>query len=164
MSSVWRKYLDAVSEVGVMTRERAEAVVRQVLGESNEGRPNVQGLVDDLMKRQTRNRDAVLSLVRTETTRAIRAMGLATSVEVERLQAQVADLKRELARSRDDARPSAAAATATRARSSATTSPTSPATQANVAARASGSSSSTPATPGGRPAKRPTRPAPEGDA
>ena len=52
---------------------------------------------------------AVRELVRAETSRAIRAMGLATTAEVERLAAQVADLKRALA----DAAPTDAERTAT---------------------------------------------------
>jgi polyhydroxyalkanoate synthesis regulator phasin len=167
MSTVWRKYLDAVSEVSVMTRDRAEAIVRQVLGESSDGRPNVQGLVDDLMKRQARNRDAVVSLVRTETTRAIRAMGLATSVEVERLQSQVADLKREVARLRDEGRPSQPPVAGERTRTAAATAATSaakPAKPAKAAPKATTSAAKPSATPGGRPVKRPTRPAVKGDA
>jgi polyhydroxyalkanoate synthesis regulator phasin len=167
MSTVWRKYLDAVSEVSGMTRERAEALVRQVVGESGDGRANVQGLVDDLMKRQSRNRETIVSLVRTETSRAIRAMGLATSAEVERLQAQVADLKREVARMRDEARPAASTSTtgptAKPATKRATKSATTPAAKRTTAASRTKGKPATGAAEtgagGGRPAKRPTRPA-----
>jgi polyhydroxyalkanoate synthesis regulator phasin len=107
LNSSLQRYLDAVSGVTEMTRSRAEQVVKQLVRSGEAAGDQVGDLVDDLIDRQRKNREAVSELVRNETVRAVHTMGLATTKEVDRLQKQVADLKRELGRVERDAASSA---------------------------------------------------------
>lgn len=94
---------------------------------------------------------AVRELVRAETSRAIRAMGLATTAEVERLSAQVADLKRALA----DATPTAPGRSATER--APTARPPAKRSPAGASAKASGAPAG-----GSRPGRRPGAPSAPG--
>lgn len=125
MNKALQRYLDAASGVTNLTSAKAEQVVKQLVRSGEAAGDQAQDLVKDLLDRQQRNREAITALVKAETTRAVRAMGLATGTEVERLQKQVADLKRELARvERDtvDEAPPAQKATKKAATKAATTS------------------------------------------
>jgi polyhydroxyalkanoate synthesis regulator phasin len=90
------RYLEAASGLTNLTASKAESIVKQLVRSGEAASDQVSELVDDLMERRRKNRDAIAALVKSETTRAVRAMGLATGREVERLQKQVADLKREV--------------------------------------------------------------------
>jgi polyhydroxyalkanoate synthesis regulator phasin len=93
-----QRYVDAASGLTTLTSGKAEQVVKGLVRSGEAAGDQAESMVRDLLDRQQRNRDAVVALVKSETTRAVRAMGLATGTEVERLQKQVADLKRELTR------------------------------------------------------------------
>ena len=98
MNSALQKYLDAASGLTNLTTAKAEQIAKGLVRSGEAASDQVGDIVDDLMDRQRTNRDAVAALVKSETNRAVRSMGFATSAEVERLQKQVADLKRELAK------------------------------------------------------------------
>jgi polyhydroxyalkanoate synthesis regulator phasin len=113
-----QRYLEAASGITNLTTAKAEQVVKGLVRSGEAAGDQAETLVRDLVDRQQRNRDAVVALVKAETTRAVRAMGLATGTEVERLQKQVADLKRELTRVERDTGttpPSGASSAATSA-------------------------------------------------
>lgn len=97
MSGALRRYLEAAAEVTATTRARAERLAERLVTSGEGGRAQVHELVEDLLARQERNRAAISRLVRTETARAMRAMGVATGAEVERLRTEVAALTRRLA-------------------------------------------------------------------
>lgn len=90
----------------------------------------------------------VRELVRAETSRAIRAMGLATTAELERLAAQVADLKRALAESAPAPKASGSKAAGPKASGSKASG-----SKASASKASSGEPSS-----GSRPRKRPAAP------
>lgn len=96
MNSAVQRYIDAASGLTELTRSKAEQIVKQLVRSGEAAGDQVGELVEDLVERQRQNREAISSLVRNETTKAVRSMGLATNEEVERLQKQVADLKREV--------------------------------------------------------------------
>lgn len=98
MNPAWQRYFEAASGLTALTAQRAERVVKGLVRSGEAATDQVSDLVDDLINRQRKNRESVVALVRSETTRAVHAMGLATTEEVERLQRQVADLKREVSR------------------------------------------------------------------
>lgn len=98
MNSAVQKYLDAASGLTNLTKNRAERIVKQLVRQGEAAGDQVGDLVEELLGRQRRNRELLTQMVKSETKRAVRAMGLATNVEVERLQKQVADLKREVTR------------------------------------------------------------------
>jgi polyhydroxyalkanoate synthesis regulator phasin len=98
MNSAVHKYLEAATGITNLTKAKAEQLAKQLVKQGEVATDNVGDLVEELLEKQKQNREALVSIVKTETQRAVRAMGVATSSEVERLQKQVADLKRELAR------------------------------------------------------------------
>lgn len=108
MNEAIQRYLEAASGVTNLTKDKAEQLAKQLVRSGEAASDQVGELVDQLMERQKRNQEAVASLVKSETSRAIRAMGLASSDEVERLRKQVADLKREIATMDAGAGPSTA--------------------------------------------------------
>ncbi len=98
MNPAIQRYFEAASSFTTMTTAKAEKVVKQLVKSGEAAGDQVGELVDDLLERQRKNQEAVTSLVKSETSRAVKAMGVASSDEVARLQKQVADLKREVAR------------------------------------------------------------------
>lgn len=98
MNRAFQRYVEAASGLTNLTAAKAEQVVKGLVRSGEAAGDQVGELVDDLLERQRRNREALSAVVKSETTRAVRVMGLATSNEVERLQKQVADLKREVTR------------------------------------------------------------------
>lgn len=108
------RYLEAASGLTTLTKGNAERIVKQLVKQGEAAAENATELVEDLLERQRTNREGVQAFVRSETLRAVKALGLATSDEVERLQKQVADLKRELAKAKRDAAGKGAAAASTK--------------------------------------------------
>lgn len=98
MNPALQRYVDAASGLTNLTTAKAEQIAKQLVKSGEAAQDQVGEIVDDLLERQKKNREAVVSLVRSETDRAVRAMGLATTREVEGLQREVASLKRELNR------------------------------------------------------------------
>jgi polyhydroxyalkanoate synthesis regulator phasin len=92
------RYAEAASGLTHLTTAKAEQIAKQLVKSGEAAQDQMGELVDELLERQKKNREAIAALVKSETTRAVRAMGLATNKEVERLQRQVADMKRELNR------------------------------------------------------------------
>ena len=93
MANPLQRYVEAASGLTSLTRARAEQIVKQLVKQGTGLTDSAGDLVEDLLERSKRNRDAVVQLVRAETTRAIKALGLARVRDVERLQRQVSDLK-----------------------------------------------------------------------
>lgn len=120
MNAAVQRYLDAASGLTELTRNKAEKIVKQLVSSGEAAGDQVGELVEDLVERQRQNREAISSLVRNETTKAVRSMGLATTEEVERLQKQVADLKRELQRAGGTVAAPAATTTAKKTAAKAT--------------------------------------------
>jgi polyhydroxyalkanoate synthesis regulator phasin len=98
MNKALQRYVEAASGLTNLTTHKAEQIAKQLVKSGEAATDNVGDIVEELLERQKKNREAMAALVKSETTRAVRAMGLATNTEVERLQKQVADLKRELSR------------------------------------------------------------------
>lgn len=105
------RYLEAAMGLTDLTRRRAEKLVRSVL-EQGEAAGNPKELVEDLLERSNENRGALVTLIRGETRRAMKAMGLATTNDVERLEQQLKALRRQLADAQEDAGTKAAKKTA----------------------------------------------------
>lgn len=96
------RYLEAAVGLTELTRKRAERIVRNVV-KKGEAAGNPKQLVEDLLERSGENREALVTLVRGETERAMRAMGLATRNDVERLEQQLRALRRQLAEAEETA-------------------------------------------------------------
>jgi polyhydroxyalkanoate synthesis regulator phasin len=95
-----QRYVEAASGLRDITRRKAEQIVKGLVRSGEAASDQANELVQDLIDRQQRNREALGDTIRSETKRVVRSMGLATAKEVERLEAEVSRLKRELARAR----------------------------------------------------------------
>ncbi|MFA9428574.1 phasin family protein [Egicoccus sp. AB-alg2] len=102
MNDALQRYIEAASGLTQVTAKKAERIVKNLVRSGEAASDQVGDLVDDLMERSGRNREAIMALVKAESTRVVRNMGLATSKELDRLQKQVADLKRSLGRTQRD--------------------------------------------------------------
>lgn len=108
-----QRYLEAATGLTNLTKAKAEQIAQQLVRQGEFATDNVGDVVEELLERQRKNREVVTTMVKAETSRIVRAMGLATTSEVERLERQVKDLKRQLASAEADtvaARPSSGAA------------------------------------------------------
>ncbi|MFA9445149.1 phasin family protein [Egicoccus sp. AB-alg6-2] len=99
MNDALQRYIEAASGLTQVTAKKAERIVKNLVRSGEAAGDQVGDLVDDLLERSGRNREAIVALVKAESTRAVRSMGLATNKELERVQKQVSDLKRSLSRS-----------------------------------------------------------------
>ena len=113
MNDALQRYLEAATGLGNLTKQRAERIARQLVKQGEAASDQVGDLVEDLLDRQRKNREAVTEMVRAETQRVVRKMGLATSTEVGQLEAEVAELRDQLAevRARTEAEAAATATT-----------------------------------------------------
>ena len=98
MNQALQRYVEAASGLSNLTTAKAEQIAKQLVKSGEAAQDQMGELVDELLERQRKNREAMAAMVKSETTRAVRVMGLATTKEVERLQRQVAELKREVSR------------------------------------------------------------------
>lgn len=96
MSDAFNRYLEAASGISKVTKQTAEGLVKSLVEQGQLAARNPQELVENLVERSHENREALLTMVRSETKRAVKRMGLATQNDVERLQRQVGDLRRRL--------------------------------------------------------------------
>lgn len=96
MSDPLARYIEAATGLTKVTRETAEKVVRGLVEQGQTAARDPQELVEQLVERSQANRQALVGIVRSETKRAVKRMGLATQADVERLQRQVGDLRRNL--------------------------------------------------------------------
>lgn len=90
------RYFEAAMGLTDLTRKRAERLVRNLVEQGQEA-GNPRELVENLLARSNENRGTLVALIRGETERAMKAMGLATTNDVERLEQQVRALRRQLA-------------------------------------------------------------------
>lgn len=96
MSDPLARYIEAATGLTKTTRDTAEKVVRSLVEQGQTAASDPQQLVEQLVERSQANRQALIGIVRSETKRAVKRMGLATQADLERLQRQVGDLRREL--------------------------------------------------------------------
>lgn len=81
------------SGVVELTRNRAEAIVRDLIKTGELPGSQAGGAVRDLMERSRQNRDEILNLVRSEIRGQVEAIGLASRRDLERLERRIARLE-----------------------------------------------------------------------
>ena len=81
------------SGVVELTRNRAEAIVRELIKSGELPGGQATQAVRDLMERSKQNRNEILNLVRSEMRNQIEAIGLASKRDIERLERRVARLE-----------------------------------------------------------------------
>lgn len=75
-SDLWKRYLDAGMEFTQMSRERAEAVVRDLVKAGEVRRKEAEQWVEDLLDRSRRNTEEVVALVRRELREQLENVGM----------------------------------------------------------------------------------------
>jgi polyhydroxyalkanoate synthesis regulator phasin len=81
------------SGVVELTRNRAEAIVRDLIKSGDLQGGQASQAVRDLMERSRQNRDEILNLIRSEMRNQIEHVGLASKRDVERLERRIARLE-----------------------------------------------------------------------
>jgi len=76
-----------------LTRNRAEAVVRDLIKSGDVSGGQATQVVRDLMERSKQNRTEILNLIRSEIRNQTEALGLASKRDIERLERRVARLE-----------------------------------------------------------------------
>ncbi len=90
---LFTRYLEIGASVLGMTRERAEAIVRDLVASGEMAKSQATKAADRLVDRGKAASDELSELVRREIRQQVSALGLATKADVERLQDQIDALK-----------------------------------------------------------------------
>lgn len=88
-----KRYLDAGIAFTKMTQERAEAIVRDLVGAGEVGADQATTAVQDIVERSRENTERLLETVRTEINAQIGNLGLATRDDIESLRGEIAALR-----------------------------------------------------------------------
>jgi len=89
----FRKYVEAGTVLGQITRARAEEVVRDLVGAGEVQRGQAQDWIDDLVERSRRASEDLVKLVRAEVSSQLASLG----IDADDLAKQVADILRQSA-------------------------------------------------------------------
>jgi|GEM_PF-838653 polyhydroxyalkanoate synthesis regulator phasin len=90
---VFKRYLEMWASMVGMSRERAEAVVRDLVASGEVARKEATRAADWLVERGRAGTEELNELIRRQIREQVAALGLATKDDVARLQAQVDELK-----------------------------------------------------------------------
>lgn len=93
VTSPWQRYVDAAGSLTQTTRKRAESIVRGLVKQGEIASDRAEKAVEELLNRSEENRKAVVSIVRTETERAVGRLGLARQADVDQLAKRVQELE-----------------------------------------------------------------------
>lgn len=96
MQDAWRAYLELVLGLSEASRQKAQQVVRDLVGRGGATAGQIQTAASELLSTSRANRETMVRLVRYEVDRALGAVGLATAEEVATLTARVDELERRL--------------------------------------------------------------------
>ena len=81
-----RRYLDAGIAFTQMTRQRAEAIVKDLVNAGEMQRDQTQQFVDELVERSRKNTEMLLDTVRKEVADQLSSLGLATKADLAALE------------------------------------------------------------------------------
>lgn len=152
MNDALNRYVQAATGFTQVTKDTAEKIVKNLIKQGETATKNPQELVEQLVERSQENREAMTALVRSETKRMVKRMGFATQTDVERLQRQVADLRRKLSAAEEQAAgggEQGSGASGGSGGSASTTSPAREAARETARARTEERAEGTEASPGG---------------
>jgi len=87
-----KRYLDAGIAFTAMTQARAEAIVKDLVKAGEIQTEQAQATVLDLVDRSRKNTEKLLAQVRTEVRDQVKNLGLATIVDLDRLEERIASV------------------------------------------------------------------------
>ena len=90
----YRRYIEAASVLGQITRARTEEIVRELMSGGDVQREHAQQWVDDLVERSRKATEELFDVVRAEVTNQMTALGL----DPDDLARQAADILRRSAK------------------------------------------------------------------
>jgi len=88
-NDLFRRTLEAGTSFLDMSRERAEAVVKEWVDAGDLGKGRAQKAIDDVLERSRKTTDDLRDLVRREIAAQLSSMGVATRDDIARLEAKV---------------------------------------------------------------------------
>ena len=88
-SDLFRRYLDAGIAFTEMTRERAQAIVREWVKAGEVPMQRADDFIEDLVERSRQNTEAIVTLVQSQVQEQLGALGLATKADIARLEAKI---------------------------------------------------------------------------
>ncbi|MGI9023283.1 MAG: phasin family protein [Acidimicrobiales bacterium] len=88
-NDLFRRTIDAGTAFVDMSRERAEAVVKEWVDAGDLARGTAKNAVDDLLDRSRRVTDEVANMIRREISAQLAALGVATREDLARLEAKI---------------------------------------------------------------------------
>ena len=94
--SLMREYLDAWLTVGEVTRERAEAIVRDLIEAGDLQREQFEAWVDRLLEWGRATTEAFVEMVRKEVSSQLTSSGLVSQKDMSRIDARLDDLAGQL--------------------------------------------------------------------
>jgi polyhydroxyalkanoate synthesis regulator phasin len=88
-SDLFKRYLDAGIAFTEMTRERAQAIVREWVNAGEVPMQRADDFIEDIVERSRQNTAAIVSLVQAQVQDQLGARGLATKADIARLEAKI---------------------------------------------------------------------------
>src|SRR5687768_5066764 len=84
-----KRYLEAGAQFTQMTRDRAEAIVKELVKAGELQREQAQERVEELVDRSRKNTEQLVDLIRHEIADQLGSLGLATKDDLARLEAKI---------------------------------------------------------------------------
>jgi polyhydroxyalkanoate synthesis regulator phasin len=88
-SDLFKRYLDAGIAFTEMTRERAQAIVKEWVNAGEVPMQRADDFIEDMVERSRQNTAAIVALVQAQVQDQLSALGLATKTDIARLEAKI---------------------------------------------------------------------------
>lgn len=95
-NELFKRYLDAGMQFSQMTRERAEAIVRDLVKAGEVQAEQTQTLVTEVLERSRKNTERLMEQVQSEVRKQLSVAEFVTKDVVARLQSQIDELRSQL--------------------------------------------------------------------
>lgn len=88
-SDLFKRYLDAGIAFTEMTRERAQAIVREWVNAGEVPMQRADDFIEDIVERSRQNTAMIVTLVQSQVQEQLGALGLATKADIARLEDKI---------------------------------------------------------------------------
>ena len=87
--NAWKRYLDTGAAFVQLTRDRAEAIVKDLVKAGEVRQERASKAVEELMVRSRKNTEELQKLVRSAVQEQLGSLGMATKADIARLEAKI---------------------------------------------------------------------------